>query len=31
VLPDAAGALTTVDDPPAAALEVAFRAVGVEG
>ena len=31
VLPDAGGELTTVDDPPATALEAAFRAVGVGG
>jgi 3-dehydroquinate synthetase len=31
VLPDAGGELTMVDDPPAPALEAAFRAVGVGG
>jgi 5-deoxy-5-amino-3-dehydroquinate synthase len=31
VLPDADGVLGAVDDPPAPALEAAFRAVGVEG
>jgi 3-dehydroquinate synthase len=30
VLPDSDGTLTAVDDPPAAALDAAFRAVGVE-
>jgi 3-dehydroquinate synthase len=31
VLPAADGSLTTVDDPPAPALDIAFRAVGVGG
>jgi 3-dehydroquinate synthetase len=31
VLPSADGILTVVDDPPAPALDAAFRAVGVEG
>ncbi len=31
VLPAADGSLATVDDPPAPALEIAFRAVGVGG